>query len=422
MITLGALLQSAEKPKAASPVRASLAHDEEDTAQLLELRTETGPIYVRPSKWQRIRLQWAFRNFHVLPTQVLSRREQRLIEKLRRSAVVTPALPVASKAVLGVVEKERSKAPASNDRVFTVRTELSATKAFLVKAERLQRPAQPTVVKRYETGKAPTITKASELPFEQWGELGTLAAAGLVVILIATYGGPLLSGTRRISHAQTAAPAIQHAANDSKPFPVRLPLQPAATAPRPVSAATVALPKVEKPRRPVAPPQPVLAPALPEAATVTSESSTAESANAAPAPVPNTPVQNTMTDTANDTAAATAAAAAPIAATASPERRFVSELPPGHFAHPVVAQRDLVGELQLKALIAADGSVKNVTVVSGNPKLAEAGMRAVRQWHYRPYQVLGAPVEVETQIKMNFFGQDGMSITSVANTPASGTK
>ena len=420
MITLGALLQSPEEPQSPLPLPAPLAHSEEESAQLLELRTETGPIYVRPSKWQRIRLQWAFRNFRVLPPQVLSRGEQRLIEKLRRSAVVTPTLPVASKAVFGVVEKERSKAQPAKDRGFTLRTELSATTAFLAKAESLPSPAKPAVVKQYETMKAPGITKAPELPFEQWGELGMLAAAGLVVILISTYGGPLLARTRRISHVQTAASAVQHAANDSKPFPALHPLQPAATAPRPVSAATAAIPTVEKPKRSVAPPQPVLAPAQPQPAppaTVASESTTAESANSSSAPVPNT-----MVDTANDTVPATAAAAGPIAAAASSERRFVSELPPGHFAHPVIAQRDLMGELQLKALIAADGSVKNVSVVSGDPKLAEAGMRAVRQWHYRPYQVLGAPVEVETEIKMNFFGQDAMSIASVANTPAAETK
>ena len=98
---------------------------------------------------------------------------------------------------------------------------------------------------------------------------------------------------------------------------------------------------------------------------------------------------------------------------------LVSELPQGHFAYPVVSRSNLVGELKLKALIGADGLVKNVTVLSGDPKLAEAGMRAVRQWHYAPYQVLGNPVEVETQIKMNFFGEDAVSVASMATPPGS---
>jgi hypothetical protein len=101
---------------------------------------------------------------------------------------------------------------------------------------------------------------------------------------------------------------------------------------------------------------------------------------------------------------------------------LVSELPQGHFAHPVVSRHNLVGELQLRALIGPDGLVKNVTVLSGDPKLAEAGMRAVRQWHYAPYQVLGNPVEVETQIKMNFFGEDAVSVASVATGPPPGSR
>ena len=69
-------------------------------------------------------------------------------------------------------------------------------------------------------------------------------------------------------------------------------------------------------------------------------------------------------------------------------------------------------------MIGPDGAVKEVKVLSGSRALAEAGVRAVRQWHYSPHQVEGSPVEVETQIKMNFFGQDAVSIASV---PSGGT-
>jgi outer membrane biosynthesis protein TonB len=93
---------------------------------------------------------------------------------------------------------------------------------------------------------------------------------------------------------------------------------------------------------------------------------------------------------------------------------FVSELPQGHFAAPIVADPNQVGELHLKALIAADGSVKDVTVVSGNPKLAEAGIRAVRRWHYNPYEASASQAERETLINMKFFGEDAVSVTSVA--------
>jgi hypothetical protein len=103
-----------------------------------------------------------------------------------------------------------------------------------------------------------------------------------------------------------------------------------------------------------------------------------------------------------------------IAPSAPGQRPFVSELPQGHFAAPIVADPNQVGELHLKALIAADGSVTDVTVVSGNPKLAEAGMRAVRRWHYNPYEASATQAERETLINMKFFGEDAVSVTSVA--------
>jgi len=81
---------------------------------------------------------------------------------------------------------------------------------------------------------------------------------------------------------------------------------------------------------------------------------------------------------------------------------------------PVVSNPNLVGELHLKALIGADGAVKDVTLVSGDPKLAEAGMRAVRRWHYPQYQALGRQGEGEALIRMNFFGEDAVSISSEA--------
>ena len=126
---------------------------------------------------------------------------------------------------------------------------------------------------------------------------------------------------------------------------------------------------------------------------------------------PSPPVSDSAppgTDSSSVAAPIESAAVAPSGAAA---RLFVSELPQGHFAEPVVTDPKLVGELRLRALIGADGSVKEVTVVSGSPKLAEVGMRAVRRWRY---QALGHPGEAETLIRMSFFGEDGVSIASIA--------
>ena len=53
-------------------------------------------------------------------------------------------------------------------------------------------------------------------------------------------------------------------------------------------------------------------------------------------------------------------------------------------------------------LIAADGTIKNITVISGHPLLVPAAMEAVRQWQYAPTTLNGQPVEVVTEAEVNF--------------------
>jgi protein TonB len=60
------------------------------------------------------------------------------------------------------------------------------------------------------------------------------------------------------------------------------------------------------------------------------------------------------------------------------------------------------GRVALQATIAKDGSVRNVKVVSGPAILVRAATDAVRQWKYRPYTLNGEPIEVQTEININF--------------------
>ena len=178
MANIASLFQIPEAPQSASTVTDRLRDIEESGAQLLELRTENGAVYLCPSRWQRIRLQWTFRHFHVLSPQVLSRADQRLIEKLSQSAVVTPALPVASKAILGVVEKVRSKAPASANRVVTLRPASPATQVLRAKpaTRDLPSPDLSVVLKPKETrvpGADARPRTSGGLPFQQWRELAS---------------------------------------------------------------------------------------------------------------------------------------------------------------------------------------------------------------------------------------------------------
>jgi TonB family protein len=60
------------------------------------------------------------------------------------------------------------------------------------------------------------------------------------------------------------------------------------------------------------------------------------------------------------------------------------------------------GVVTLAVRIGKDGHVTNATVISGDPLLAQAALEAVRQWLYRPTLLNGNPVEVDTQVDVNF--------------------
>ncbi len=71
--------------------------------------------------------------------------------------------------------------------------------------------------------------------------------------------------------------------------------------------------------------------------------------------------------------------------------------------YPALAkQARIQGVVHLFAVIGKDGAVKSLTVISGHPLLIQAAMEAVRQWTYATTLLNGQPVEVATQIDVNF--------------------
>ncbi len=60
------------------------------------------------------------------------------------------------------------------------------------------------------------------------------------------------------------------------------------------------------------------------------------------------------------------------------------------------------GSVVIAAIIGKDGNIQSERLVSGHPLLASAAMDAVKQWRYRPYLLNGNPMEVDTQITVNF--------------------
>jgi TonB family protein len=79
-------------------------------------------------------------------------------------------------------------------------------------------------------------------------------------------------------------------------------------------------------------------------------------------------------------------------------RRVEHTVPPDY---PELAQRmKLTGTVQVEAVVKPDGTVKEVKVVGGHPLLADALVRAVRQWKYQP-----AAKETVESVKFSFVPQ-----------------
>lgn len=71
--------------------------------------------------------------------------------------------------------------------------------------------------------------------------------------------------------------------------------------------------------------------------------------------------------------------------------------------YPSLARQARVeGAVELRAIIGKSGTIENLVVVRGHPMLATAAVEAVRQWRYRPYLLNNEPIEVETNITVNF--------------------
>ncbi|MGA8431534.1 MAG: energy transducer TonB [Candidatus Sulfotelmatobacter sp.] len=60
------------------------------------------------------------------------------------------------------------------------------------------------------------------------------------------------------------------------------------------------------------------------------------------------------------------------------------------------------GQVVLSAVISKEGTIERVQVLAGHPLLVQSAVEAVKQWRYRPYVLNDEPVEVETQITVNF--------------------
>jgi TonB family protein len=118
-------------------------------------------------------------------------------------------------------------------------------------------------------------------------------------------------------------------------------------------------------------------------------------------PAPQSPAANPQQNQTNDKPAA------------APQTEQVLELPPSEVEQSLVVriepeyptaalQQNIQGAVVLKVRIAADGAVQDVHPTSGPPQLIDAATDAVKQWKFRPRQVNGSPVPMQTEVTLNF--------------------
>jgi periplasmic protein TonB len=69
---------------------------------------------------------------------------------------------------------------------------------------------------------------------------------------------------------------------------------------------------------------------------------------------------------------------------------------------PAALRLHVEGAVQLLATIGKSGNITAVKIISGEPVLAQSAVDAVKQWKYKPYYLNGDPVEIQTQVTINF--------------------
>ncbi len=76
------------------------------------------------------------------------------------------------------------------------------------------------------------------------------------------------------------------------------------------------------------------------------------------------------------------------------------------------------GKVVLHLIIDGDGTVKDVSALSGPPVLADSAMEIVKGWRYQPTRLNGNPVEVDTTVTLNYVLDPSPTVT-VDNSPRS---
>jgi periplasmic protein TonB len=68
----------------------------------------------------------------------------------------------------------------------------------------------------------------------------------------------------------------------------------------------------------------------------------------------------------------------------------------------IAKQLKIQGSVQLDVVIAEDGSVEKVDIVSGNPVLTKPASEALKKWHFKPFMDGDKPVKVVATFDFDF--------------------
>jgi protein TonB len=69
---------------------------------------------------------------------------------------------------------------------------------------------------------------------------------------------------------------------------------------------------------------------------------------------------------------------------------------------PLAKAARVQGTVRLTAVVGTDGAIRNLRLISGPPLLVKAAVDAVSTWRYQPTMLNGSPVDVITEIDVNF--------------------
>jgi TonB family protein len=82
------------------------------------------------------------------------------------------------------------------------------------------------------------------------------------------------------------------------------------------------------------------------------------------------------------------------------EERKIHDVGPEY--PPDAREARIRGTVRVAIVVGYDGNVVDAKPISGHPLLIPVALEAVKQWEYRPMQVNGQPVQIETEVSVNF--------------------